>query len=58
LGCDIDVSDNSNANRDSFTSIGTGDDNRVYANDTAVKEFFTGAPYLTVKEFEAFEIAD
>jgi hypothetical protein len=30
----------------------------VYANDTAFKDFLTGAQCFTVKEIEVFEIAD
>jgi hypothetical protein len=55
---DIYVSSNCNTNRDSYTRIGTPYDNCVYANDTAFKDFLTGAERFTVKEIEVFEIAD
>jgi hypothetical protein len=54
----IYVSDNCNANRNSHTRIGNDWGDRVYANDTAFKDFFTGAFNFTVKEIEVFEIAD
>jgi hypothetical protein len=69
-GCEIAVKDNYNANRNSFTRIGTDWKNRVetqigsrwiesaYANDTAFEYFLTGAYKFTVKEIEVFEIAD
>jgi hypothetical protein len=56
--CDIAVSDNCNASRNSYTHIGTRWSNRTYANDTAFTGFFTGAEKFTVKEIEVFEIAD
>jgi hypothetical protein len=55
---DIDISDNCNTNRDSFTRIGTHWSDRTYANDTAFEYFLTGAEEFTVKEIEVFEIAD
>jgi hypothetical protein len=55
---DIAVSDNGNANRSSYTRIGTRYDDCTYMNDTAFEHFFTGAGYFTVKEIEVFEIAD
>jgi hypothetical protein len=55
---DIYVSSNCNANRNSFIHIGTRWSDRVYANDTAFCDFFTGAVNFTVKEIEMFEIAD
>jgi hypothetical protein len=55
---DIVVFDNCNTNRDSYTRIGTGGSDCAYANDTAFKDFLTGAQYFTVKEIEVFEIAD
>jgi hypothetical protein len=55
---DIVVFDNCNANRDSYTLIGTNWSDRVYANDTAFEDFLTGAVNFTVKEIEVFEIAD
>jgi hypothetical protein len=56
--CDIRVSDNCNANRNSSTRIGTHWGNCTYANDTAFEDFLTGAQNFTVKEIEVFEIAD
>jgi hypothetical protein len=53
---DIGVSDNCNANTDSFTyHFGYG-----YANDTGLdrRTFFTGSREFTVKEIEIFEITD
>jgi hypothetical protein len=58
FGGGIGVSDNCNANRDSFTWIGTRWGDRVYANDTTFESFLTGAEYFTVKEINVFEIAD
>jgi archaellum component FlaC len=55
---DIRVSDNSNANADSWTHFGTRYHNGAYTNDTSVKDFFTGAVNFTVNEIEVFEIAD
>jgi hypothetical protein len=55
---DIYVFDNCNANRDSYTRIGTRCSNSAYANDTAFEDFLTGAGEVTVKEIEVFEIAD
>jgi hypothetical protein len=55
---DIYVSNNCNANRGSYTHIGTRYSNTTYANDTAFADFFTGALYFTVNEIEVFEIAD
>jgi hypothetical protein len=52
------VSNNCNANRESFTCIGTNWSKRVYANDTAFESFLTGVDKFTVKEIEVFEIAD
>jgi hypothetical protein len=56
-GC-IVVSDNCNANSDSYTHIGTRWSDRVYSNDTDFEYFLTGAEEFTVKEIEVFEIAD
>jgi hypothetical protein len=56
-GC-ICVDDNCNANRGSYTQIGTNWSDCVYANDTAFEYFLTGAWKFTVKEIEVFEIAD
>jgi hypothetical protein len=56
-GC-IAVRDNCNANRDSWTQIGTNWSDRMYANDTGFANFFTGAENFTVKEIEVFQIAD
>jgi hypothetical protein len=55
---DIAVSDNCNANRNSFTRIGTRWSNSAYANNTTFEDFLTGAESFTVKEIEVFEIAD
>jgi hypothetical protein len=55
---DIRVLDNCNANRGSYTKIGTRWSYCAYANDTAFGDFFTGAEDFTVKEIEVFEIAD
>jgi hypothetical protein len=51
---DIRVSDNCNANTDSFTFLGSS-----YTNDTALdgQFVFTGSEYFQVKEIEVFEIA-
>jgi hypothetical protein len=49
-GCDICVKDNCNANRNSCARFGTRQSNSAYANDTTIKDFFTGAEYFTVKE--------
>jgi hypothetical protein len=57
VGNCIGISDNCNANRDSFTRIGTRWSDRAYANDTAFEYFFTGAEKFTVREIEVFEIA-
>jgi hypothetical protein len=56
-GC-LFVYDNCNANRDSFTQIGTRYNGRVYANGTDLEHCLTGADKFTVKEIEVFEIAD
>jgi hypothetical protein len=55
---EIAVSDNCDANRNSFTRFGTRWSNCAYANDTAFEDFLTGAHKFTVKEIEVFEIAD
>jgi hypothetical protein len=55
---DIYVSDNCNANRDSYSCIGTRWSDSAYANDTAFKDFLTGALRFTATEIEVFEIAD
>jgi hypothetical protein len=52
------VYNNCNANRESYTRIGTHWDDCADANDTAFEYFFTGAEKFTVKEIEVFEIAD
>jgi hypothetical protein len=52
---DINVSGNCNANRNSSTRYGS---DGTYVNDTAFKDFLTGAERFTVKEIEVFEIAD
>jgi hypothetical protein len=57
-GCDIHISDNCNANKNSYTRIGTRWSDRTYANDTVVEDFFTGTEKFTVKEIEVFEIVD
>jgi hypothetical protein len=51
--CDIFVSDNCNANIQSWTELG-----RSYTNDTGLdgKTFFTRSEYFQVKEIEVFEI--
>jgi hypothetical protein len=48
-GWDIYVCNNCNANRYSYTYFGTNWSNSTYANDTAFKDFLTGAEYFTVK---------
>jgi hypothetical protein len=55
---DICISDNCNTNRNSYTRIGTRYGDHTYANDTAFRDFFTGAENFTVKEIEVFEIPD
>jgi hypothetical protein len=51
---DIHVSDNCNANAESFTSSGWS-----YINDTGVgASFLTGSQNFQVKEIEVFEITD
>jgi hypothetical protein len=54
FGNEILVFDNSNANTDSCTCLGT-----VYTNDTGLKgTVFTGSSYFQVKEIEVFEITE
>jgi hypothetical protein len=55
---DIRVSGKCNPNRLSCTHIGTNWSNCAYANDTALKDFFTVSQKVTVKEIEVFKIAD
>jgi hypothetical protein len=56
--CEIGVYDICNANKESFTQFGTRRSHRVYANDTGIEGFSTGAFKFTVKEIEVFEITD
>jgi hypothetical protein len=56
--CEIAVSDTCNANRGSYTQIGTLWRDTTYANDTTFKYFLTGAEKFTVKEIEVFEITN
>jgi hypothetical protein len=53
--CDMVVSDNCNANTDSYTSLGYS-----YTNDTGLDGdvVFTGSLKFRVKEIEVFEITD
>jgi hypothetical protein len=55
-GGDIYISDNCTTNSNSYTSLGTRSGGRTYTNDTSVKELFTGAHNVRVKEIEVFEI--
>jgi hypothetical protein len=57
-GYDIYVANNCNTNRSSYTRIGTNWSNSAYANDTAFKDFLTGAGEFTVKEIEVLETTD
>jgi hypothetical protein len=56
--CDIAVSNNCNANRDSYTHFGTRWFERVYANNSTFQDLFTGGEHFRVKEIEVFEITD
>jgi hypothetical protein len=58
FGSEIAVRENCNANRDSSTRIGNRWGITTYVNETAFRDFFTGAEKFTVKEIEIFEIAD
>jgi hypothetical protein len=52
---EVEISDNCNANTDSYTSLGYS-----YINDTGLDgdSVFTGSGDFTVKEIEVFEITD
>jgi hypothetical protein len=54
-GADIGVSNNCNANTESWTALGSS-----YTNDTGLDTYavFTGSKYFQVKEIEVFEITD